>query len=69
MTPRWIDALPLDPCTGKPLLMQVDSGSFVVYSVGVDGRDDGGIETPEMDRGVEFRKGKPDVVFRVKAGR
>lgn len=69
LAPRWIDALPVDPCTGKPLLIKVDGKSFVVYSVGIDGQDGGGVETPEMDRGVKFRKGKPDVVFRMRTSR
>jgi hypothetical protein len=66
LVPKWMAAAPLDPFTGKPMAFLVDDEGVVVYSVGVDGRDDGGVETPEMNDGVSSRNGSPDVVFRVR---
>jgi hypothetical protein len=67
LVPKWMAEAPIDPFTGKPLVYRVDDEGVVVYSVGVDGKDDGGVETPEVKDGVSSRNGKPDVVFRVRA--
>lgn len=42
LSPRMLPKLPLDPITGKPLHYKVIDGRPIVYSVGVDGDDDGG---------------------------
>jgi hypothetical protein len=34
--------LPRDPMTGAPLRLAADARSYVIYSVGSDGKDDGG---------------------------
>jgi hypothetical protein len=34
-----------------------------IYSVGLDGRDDGGVETPVAENGESSRRGTPDVLF------
>jgi hypothetical protein len=39
---RFIDSIPPDPFTGKPLLYKPLEGAFSVYSVGQDETDDGG---------------------------
>jgi hypothetical protein len=41
-----------DPFTGKPLIAKLVDGSWVVYSVGKDGVDDGGEFTAPKDFGV-----------------
>jgi hypothetical protein len=42
LTPEWLEALPRDPFDGGPLrLARLDDG-LVIYSVGYDGKDDGG---------------------------
>jgi hypothetical protein len=68
LAPKWLRETPMDPFTGKPLPYRVDEEGVVVYSVGVDGKDDGGVETPEKLEGGDdlHRRGKPDVVFRVR---
>ena len=43
LVPEYLDRIPEDPLTGKPLLYEVASDSYVVYSVGTDGDDDGGM--------------------------
>ncbi|HYF01324.1 MAG TPA: hypothetical protein VEJ18_20545 [Planctomycetota bacterium] len=51
-----LPALPVDPFTGRPYVYRREGSGFVVYSVGSDGADGGGVLG-------EF--GEADVVFRV----
>ena len=46
--------IPVDPFTGQPYRYQVSSGGFLLYSVGADLTDDGGV--------FDYRKG--DIVWR-----
>jgi hypothetical protein len=46
LTPELLPAIPLDPVDGKPLRYRRNAdGTFLLYSVGVDGKDDGGDPT------------------------
>jgi hypothetical protein len=56
LVPEFLPEVPTDPFDGKPLRYVVSDGDYAVYSVGADGKDDGG----QGDL-----TGKPDVVFRV----
>ena len=51
----------LDPHSGKPFKLRRDADEVVVYSVGRDTLDDGGLERPPRRVGVQTR----DVVFRI----
>lgn len=43
LTPRFLDRLPPDPVTAQPLKYRREAPDrFVLYSVGLDGKDDGG---------------------------
>jgi hypothetical protein len=43
LTPDYLPSVPIDPFAGKPLKYHLnDDGSFLLYSVGEDGTDDGG---------------------------
>ena len=44
LVPRFLDRIPDDPITGTPLQYRVHPLGYVVYSVGQDGADDGGVE-------------------------
>ena len=47
LTPEFLASLPIDPYDGKPLKYHPnDDGTFVLYSVGDDGIDNGGDVTP-----------------------
>jgi hypothetical protein len=47
LVPEFLPALPYDPMSGKPLCYRLKpDGSFVLYSVGEDGKDDGGDPNP-----------------------
>jgi hypothetical protein len=42
LVPAYLPAVPLDRCTGRPLLYRLAGGLPLVYSTGPDGDDDGG---------------------------
>jgi hypothetical protein len=67
LTPQWLESVPLDSCTGGPLRLATDGKSLRIYSVGLDSKDDGGVETPELENGTPHRHGNPDIVFSVRA--
>jgi len=54
LTPDILPALPLDPFTGKDYIYRKKDKGFVVYSVGEDEKDYGGVE----EKGL-----KPDIVW------
>jgi hypothetical protein len=48
LVPVFLSAGPLDPMSGQPLRYRTNAtGGFVLYSVGEDGRDDGGDPKPQ----------------------
>lgn len=44
LVPTYLDTIPKDPFDGRPLRYEKLETGFVVYSIGEDGRDDGGKE-------------------------
>jgi hypothetical protein len=47
LVPEFISAVPIDPMDIQPLRYKLNAdGTFVLYSVGEDGKDDGGDPTP-----------------------
>ncbi len=42
LVPTYLPALPIDPYSGGPLLVHREATSYAIYSVGSNGRDDGG---------------------------
>jgi hypothetical protein len=64
--PLLVDDDAADPFAGERLRYVSQDGGFVVYSVGRDGRDDGGHLTPEQVKGRRPGAGIPkDVGVRV----
>ncbi|MCK4850026.1 MAG: hypothetical protein KAT11_01685 [Phycisphaerae bacterium] len=55
LVPAYLDAVPEDPFDGQPLRYKKLAEGYVVYSIGHDGKDDGG---KEVDK-----QGEPDVTF------
>jgi hypothetical protein len=49
LTPDYLSEIPMDPFTGKPFTYRLTDGSYVLYSVGPDAKDDGGAP---LDRGT-----------------
>ena len=51
LVPEFIEPLPHDIINGEPLkYRRTDDGQFVLYSVGWNGRDDGGAVAFKFDR-------------------
>ena len=42
LVPKHLTAVPPDPLTGKPMRLVKKGDRLIAYSLGVDGRDDGG---------------------------
>ena len=56
LVPALLPAVPVDPYSGKPLVYRLDPKGFVLYSVGPNGRDDGGVHFEWRKKGMpEFR--------------
>lgn len=62
LMPKYLPRVPIDPFTGKPLLMKSLPDSLVIFSVGANGIDDGGMVTrisikqPALDIGIRLWK-------------
>lgn len=57
LVPDFVPAVPIDPCDGRPLRMRAVGEELLLYSVGRDGRDDGGAER-------DYRQGfEGDITF------
>jgi hypothetical protein len=63
LVPAYMAAVPPDPFDGAPLRYKRTDRGFVVYSVGEDGRDDGG--RPEPPREMKKSGDTWDFVFRI----
>lgn len=70
LIPRFLSAMPMDLMSAKPLCYRLDTdGTFTLYSVGEDGRDDGGDATlAGTTNKFEFWSGR-DAVWPVAAGK
>ena len=52
LAPEFVSAVPLDPVDGKPLRYRPNpDGTFLLYSIGGNGVDDGG--NPALEKGVD----------------
>lgn len=60
LVPAYLDEVPADPFDGSPLRMTVKDGEWLVYSIGPDGKDDGGVPFDDKLHTGDF-------VFRLKA--
>jgi len=53
LVPEFVSEIPLDPVDGQPLRYRSNSdGTFLLYSLGENGKDDGG--NPTSKPGAEF---------------
>ena len=64
ITPEYIAEIPTDPFTASPLLYKMTDEGCVIYSVGQDGKDDGGIEF-ETDADGRRKSARLDLPFRL----
>jgi hypothetical protein len=60
LVPAYLPSIPADPFDGLPIRMKASPAELIVYSIGRDGKDDGGMES---------RPSEPDIVVRVPAAK
>ncbi len=48
LTPQYIDKVPIDPFDGKPVRYKLTEPGYIVYSIGEDGTDEGGLEKDKV---------------------
>jgi hypothetical protein len=48
LVPAYLSDVPMDPASGRHLLYRQQTDAYVVYSVGIDGKDDGGDLNSEL---------------------
>jgi len=64
LVPSLLPELPLDPFTGGGLLYRLEDKELLVYSVGDNGKDDGGLRETEK-AGKKLNPGTDDIAWRV----
>jgi len=60
LAPEFIENIPVDPCTGKPLVYRKADAGFILYSLGSDQRDNNGTPWPTG----KFVTGLYDIVWK-----
>jgi hypothetical protein len=63
MVPKYLATVPLDPFTGKPLLMMQQADGITIYSVGTNGIDQQGTVFPvdkQYENDIGYRLWNPD---------
>ncbi len=65
LVPDILPELPVDPFSGKNLLYRLSEKELVVYSVGKNGMDDGGLKEEVGERGVLLNPGADDIAWRI----
>jgi len=53
LVPTYLDSVPIDPFDGQPLRYRKLDPGYVVYSIGQDGQDDGGRESPQRIKSTD----------------
>ncbi len=48
LVPQYIDEVPIDPFDGRPVRYKLTEPGYIVYSIGEDGTDEGGLEMYEV---------------------
>jgi hypothetical protein len=61
LVPSFLPAVPSDPFTGQPLRIIAGPDELVIYSVGLNGMDDQGVENEN--------RGEPDLVVRARTAK
>jgi len=67
LVPNYLEKAPLDPYSGRPLLIKRDDDGYSVYSIGADRTDNGGnVTTPPPPKGSSIpTMSAPDLGIRI----
>ena len=64
LVPEILPSAPIDPMDGKPLRYRRNAdGTFLLYSVGADGKDDGGDARPQKNDSKPQLMNARDIVW------
>ncbi len=66
LVPKYITEIPLDPFSGEPLKLKAIKGGLILYSVGKDGKDDGGMRIDYKTGDIAFYLGSAFKEHRLK---
>ncbi|MEM7388185.1 MAG: hypothetical protein AAF514_24895 [Verrucomicrobiota bacterium] len=51
LAPEFLETLPMDPITDKPMVYRLEGDRFLLYSLGLNRVDDGGVPDKKKDKG------------------
>jgi len=69
VVPKHLEEIPADPFDGKPLRYKKLDKGYVIYSIGPNGVDDGGIDKDQSKAQTSRRWRRLDIIFRVEKRR
>jgi hypothetical protein len=64
LVPNYLAVVPIDPASGRGVLYRKQAGAYVVYSVGIDGKDDGGDLNSELVQVIKRGWGRRNIAGR-----
>ena len=64
LVPAYLEAVPMDPFDGKEIKYKKLDKGYIVYSVGEDMIDDGGVDE-ELDSDGKVIRERMDIIFKV----
>jgi hypothetical protein len=59
LTPKYLSEIPLDIFSGKALIYRPNDEGYLLYSVGPNGKDDGGRSSADFPPGDDLRVRMP----------
>ncbi len=65
LVPQYIAAIPIDPFADRPFVYRRQPVGFMLYSVGLNGKDDGGTGYRDYESDRDVDAGEDDIVVRV----
>ncbi len=65
LVPQYIAAIPIDPFADHPFVYRWQPVGFMLYSVGLNGKDDGGTGYRDYESDRDVDAGEDDIVVRV----
>jgi hypothetical protein len=63
LVPKYLQRVPTDPFTGRPLVYKQTGTNWLLYSLGPDGADDGGKPMGRIRSGDHVEENKGDILY------
>ena len=52
LVPKFLDSVPIDPFSDKPMIYRAQTNSYLLHSIGPDRKDDGGVALTPNSKGI-----------------